>query len=93
MEEPHNEHIEEVRHFIKRAFRSKQVHHVTDIDTDFAFEYDGTSRRITVARAFFDSLTKGDIVGILEPWKLAEKVVTAAGRTVYVGENGLSTSE
>ena len=89
----HSGHIEEVRRFLKRAFRSKQVNHVTDVDTEFAFDYDGISCRITVARAFFDCLTTGDISGILERWKLVEKVVTAAGRTVYVGENGLSILE
>jgi hypothetical protein len=89
----HNGHIEEVRRFINQVFHSNEVNHATDIDTDFAFDYNGTSRRITVARAFFDSLTKGDILGVLECWKLAEKVMTAAGRTVYVGEDGLSTLE
>jgi hypothetical protein len=89
----HNDHIDEVRGFIKRAFHCKEVHHATGIDTAFAFDCDGTSCRITVAHAFFDSLTKGDIVGILGCWKLAERVVTAAGRTVYVGEDGVSTLE
>ncbi|WP_447985862.1 hypothetical protein [Nitrospira sp. Nam74] len=89
----HNGHIEEVRRFLKKAFHLKEVSHATEINTDFAFEYDGTPRRITVARAFFDSLTKGDIIGILECWKLAEKVVTAAGTTVYVGEDGISILE
>ncbi|WP_447985085.1 hypothetical protein [Nitrospira sp. Nam74] len=78
---------------MKKAFRLQEVSDATEIDTDFAFEYDGIPRRITVARGFFDSLTKGDVIAILECWKLAEKVVSAAGRTVYVGEDGLSTLE
>jgi hypothetical protein len=89
----HNSHIEEVRGFIKRAFHCKEVHHATGIDTAFAFDCDGTSCRITVARAFFDSLTKGDIAGILGCWKLADKVVMAEGKIIYVGENGVSTLE
>lgn len=86
----HEGHIEEVRQFLQRGFSCEQINHVTDIDTDFAFDHDGISRRITVARTFFDSLTTGDIAGVLERWNLTEKVVTAAGRTVYVGENGVS---
>ena len=89
----HNGHIEEVRRFLKRAFHSKEVNHATDIDTDFAFDYDGISRRIKVARTFFDSLTIGDIAGVLERWNLAEKVVMAQGKTIYVGEDGVSTLE
>ena len=89
----HNDHIEEVRGFIKRSFQCKEVHHATGIDTAFAFDCDGISCRITVARTFFNTLMKGDIVGILKCWKLAEKVVTAGGKTVYVGEDGLSTLE
>jgi hypothetical protein len=89
----HNGHIEEVRRFLKRAFHRTHVNHVTDVDTEFAFDYDGLSCRITVARAFFNSLTKTDIPGILERWKVAEETVTAQGKTIYVGENGLSTLE
>jgi hypothetical protein len=89
----HDGHIEEVRQFLQRGFSCEQVNHVTDTDTDFAFDYDGISRRITVARTFFDSLTTGDIAGVLERWKLAEKVVTAQGKTVYVGEDGVSILE
>jgi hypothetical protein len=87
---PHDGHIEEVRQFLQRGLNCPHVHHVTDIDTDFAFDYDGESGRVTVARAFFDSLAKGDIAGVLECWKLAEKVVMAQGKVVYVGADGVS---
>jgi hypothetical protein len=93
IEKSHNGHIEEVRRFLKRAFRRTQVNHSTDIDTEFTFDHDGLSRRITVARTFFNSLTTADITGVLERWKLAEKVLTAQGKTIYVGEDGLSALE
>ena len=93
MEKSHNGHIEEVRRFLKRVFRARRVNHLTDIDTEFDFDHDGILRRVTVAQTFFDSVTRGDIAVVLEGWKLAEKVVTAQGKTVYVGEDGLSTLE
>jgi hypothetical protein len=90
IDKPHKAQIENVRQFIQDAFRCQQVNDRTDIDTELAFEYDGISRHITIARVFFDNQKKDDIAYLFGSWKLVETVLVAEGRTVYVGEDGIS---